>query len=81
MENKIGTCPHCGQVEHVFLNLRAYGYAKQFYTLDGAAQDLDVDRVGYKESWTLRCATCKKVRTDLRLSEDQRSVISRKARS
>lgn len=67
MKEHIGPCPHCGTADDVYINIRAYGWAVEYFTTDGVYESLSIDNVKYTDSATIRCASCQRVRCDLEL--------------
>ena len=61
-------CPHCGRKAGVYRNIRAYGWAQDYFRLDGTIEATDVDGVKFSSSKTLRCDVCLRVRRDLVLA-------------
>ncbi len=62
---KIPLCSHCGEVDGVYANERAYGWAERQYFLDGT-EELNIDRINYTYSNTFRCMNCNKIRQDIK---------------
>jgi len=74
----LSPCPHCGKVDEVFINIRAYGWATEYFSTDGAYESLDIDNVLYTNATTIRCASCQRVRRDLELVSDNEHRCVRK---
>lgn len=74
----IGPCPHCGRTDDVYINIRAYGWAIEYFTIDGEYESLDIDTVRYTNATTIRCASCHHERRDLELEDGERRRIRRK---
>jgi len=62
---RLGPCPHCGKEDDVYLNLRAFGWAQEYYGQDGWYNEMTIDQVQYANSDVVRCASCTAVRRDL----------------
>lgn len=62
---QIPPCPHCGVVDAVVSNERAFGWAERQWYPDGQVE-LYTDRVNFSHSGILRCSKCYKVRRDLK---------------
>jgi hypothetical protein len=78
-EQRLGPCPRCGVPDDVFLNLRAFGWAQEYYGQDGHYNELSIDQVQYSNSDIVRCGSCAQVRRDLVVVLDgDRAVIQRK---
>lgn len=61
-------CPHCGATKDgVYRNRHAFGWAQGFFGSDGQFLEMCIDRVGFADTQTLRCAKCDKVRRDVEL--------------
>lgn len=73
-EQTIPACPNCGKLDMVYIKTRAYGWAEQYYATDGFAADMNIDDVCFKDSRTIRCASCSKARTDLAFDVDGRII-------
>lgn len=70
----IKPCPHCGVADEVYVNIRAFGWAQEYFGLDGMSESMQIDQVQYTNSDTLRCASCQKVRRDLEIVLDSNST-------
>lgn len=62
----IPACPKCKTNDDVFINIRAYGWVKEFFDKDtGLHSEIDIDNLMYSNSNTIRCCFCKEIRYDL----------------
>jgi hypothetical protein len=61
----ISLCPHCHKGDFTYLNLRLYGWAQEYYDMNGLYCELDLQGMHSSSSKTVRCANCGKVRRDL----------------
>lgn len=68
--NKLDPCPHCGVLDEVYVHARAYGWATQYYGVDGYQTQFDIDQVLYTDAKIIRCCSCQKVRRDLEVIAD-----------
>jgi hypothetical protein len=59
-------CPHCGDEEHdVYCNVRAYGWCTEWFDENGKQIEMSTDNLHFTNPKTVRCGSCKKIRSDL----------------
>lgn len=71
----LSPCPHCGKRDMVYIKTRAYGWAEQYYAEDGISADMNIDDVEFKDSRTIRCASCSAARSDLAFADELHTRI------
>lgn len=71
----LNPCPYCGKADMVYIKTRAYGWAEQYYNEDGSMGDMSIENVMYKDSHTIRCASCGACRSDLAFADEKHTSI------
>jgi hypothetical protein len=79
-QQQLGPCPNCGVADDVYLNIRAFGWAQEYYGQDGQYNEMDTDQVRYNNSDVVRCASCAAVRRDLIVIRDGMKTTIRQRR-
>ena len=62
----------------VYIKVRAFGWAEQYYDEDGRIGDMNIDDVRYVDSRTIRCAGCQEARADLAFAGADHAAIIRR---
>ena len=64
----LGPCPHCkNENASVYVNRRSFGWMKHWYYEDGSFCETDLGGMHSKDSKTVRCGVCDKIRRDLKV--------------
>ena len=70
--SKMPPCPHCGSPDSVFRNVRVSGWTIELFDeIEYGGEIPNTDMLNYSHSRTLWCITCRKVRRDVIIVDEQ----------
>jgi len=71
------SCPHCGLTDSVYRNVRVSGRIKELFDeLEYGGEMPNSDAIFYSHPKTLRCLTCKKIRRDVMIVDEQYLILT-----